>query len=90
MNYRNTITRQELEALANNVTPSIIDKDGADTVIYHPDFEGDESVWIYVNADGLITSFGIGDSQTKFDNNGQSHHDKIKWVYELIDSATNY
>ena len=54
MNYRNTVTEQEIEALDNNVTPSIIDKDGADTVIYHPDFDGDESVWVYVNTDGLI------------------------------------
>ena len=88
MLYQDKITDQDLEIL-DQVRPSIVDHDGAYTIIYRPDDNGEDSVddsdWIYIDERGNVVEFGRGDDQIKFDNSLQWHYDSINWVFELIE-----
>ena len=87
MQYQDFITDQDLDTL-KQVRPSIVDHDGAYTIIYRPDDNGNDSVddsdWIYINERGNVVEFGRGDDQIKFDDSLQWHYDSINWVFELI------
>ena len=87
MLYQDKITEQQLDLL-KQVRPSIVEHDGDQTIVYHPDYEEDESVWVYLNERGEVVSFGVGDHQTKFDDGLQRHYDAIEWVFDLINKET--
>ena len=83
MQDRNRITEEELELL-DQVRPSIVERDGDRTVVYHPDYNDDDSGWVYLEDCGTVLSFGKGDHQTLFDAGLQRHYDAIGWVFDLI------
>lgn len=52
-------------------------------ILYHPNTEQ----WVSVTQDGEVSSFGDGDSQTKYDED--KHFRDIQWIedYEEVEDA---
>ena len=86
MDYRRTITNKELENI-EKIRPSITDNDGAYVIVYNPDRDDDQ--WVYLDENLTVVSFGIGDHIIKFDESLGRHYDEIDWLFSLGDNNEN-